>query len=714
MTDFHRLENPPADYVTGGGTLPAGYDYINNDPTSASGSASGERAVANSGPKVSGFNSGTYFLAWRDSGLSANVNRPLEALAENTDHLDNLLRRRQAVPKSVAVVTLGGETYIQISDWVWCGDNVADPPYMLVQALESDGFSEATFESGGFRYQTSVTDIKDSTGAVSVVGSGWVENPRVYIGLGASPQNLLLVYGSRSSPASHHPGALTELHAFYSAPFKLQELLWYIKGGTSFSSVWSAAPPSNLFDLRAKTLNHSYRAWDSDGGGTPGAGAVITRDSTAVTVESGIARTYADSINACWKAVMRDTANAFFDSRLSWGYGSSGFVSQGTRWDIQGKKDFTPSFASFLAFESQYGTSRPASVSGHKYLTNLPENAAGTLTPVGDGLFTLELSGSGVYPDPYFYCDSDGLGDYKTAIKAKKDILEITLTGGEKRSFVVFALYAGQATAPISSASSVKKAVLYPLDAGMMEDIVAADAGVSVVWHATQFGVGYGAGASKVAYDGTTSAFGAGAFTDFGLEGMFLADPTPKTNSMVDGDDFYGLTPGQPLLTLGGASASRKLISVGEFNPLPETAGYTENAYVQADGEAKVSVLKLRRSEKIWVNISVALTTTVSANDGSYFIFDNPAISSGITKFLAITDLTTGADNQQEIYIRIYRSTNAVLRFEPSATGFTNIISAEDTVLSPVGFGSTGNWYDLYIGRVINDKVFWTVERCKV
>jgi hypothetical protein len=352
MPDFHRLENPPADYVSGGGTLPAGYDYINNDPASASGTAAGERAQVNAGPKPSGFNSGTYFLGWRDAGLSANVNRLAQALAQNTDYLDNLLRKRQAVPKTVQVTTVGGETYIQISDWVWCGDSGSDDPTLLVQVLENDGtYAEASYEVAGNRFPSEASDIKDSTGAVSVLGSGWIQNPRIYLDLDSTPQNLVLVYGSRSSMAAHHAGAIHELHQFSSVSFELQQVLWGIKGEKT--SAWTGSPPSNLLKLKTKGLGEAYDAWDDNfSSSTPGGGYLITRGGKAPTSKSQIARTYPDPVNALWKAEMRDTSFAGSNSRSNWAPGSVGFASYGVRWDIKGKKDYAPSYASFVAFDS--------------------------------------------------------------------------------------------------------------------------------------------------------------------------------------------------------------------------------------------------------------------------------------------------------------------------------------------------------------------------
>ena len=68
------------------GGLPSGYGYINNATSGVPANASGVLT----GPSV---NAGSYFVGFDDDGTSANVNRPAQALATNTDFLDDLLRQ---------------------------------------------------------------------------------------------------------------------------------------------------------------------------------------------------------------------------------------------------------------------------------------------------------------------------------------------------------------------------------------------------------------------------------------------------------------------------------------------------------------------------------------------------------------------------------------------------------------------------------------------
>jgi len=94
---FHRLTANPIGYDP----FPGGYDFI-NDPA-ANGNA-GVPANAD-GKKVGGPNDGTYFVGFGEDATSADANRGFKALAQNTDELDNYMRRPLAVPARTANVT---------------------------------------------------------------------------------------------------------------------------------------------------------------------------------------------------------------------------------------------------------------------------------------------------------------------------------------------------------------------------------------------------------------------------------------------------------------------------------------------------------------------------------------------------------------------------------------------------------------------------------
>lgn len=94
---FHRLTVNPAGYDA----FPGGYDFI-NDPA-----ANGDAGVpANAdGKKAGGPNDGTYFVGFGEDATSSDANRGFKALAQNTDELDNSMRRPLAVPTRSANTT---------------------------------------------------------------------------------------------------------------------------------------------------------------------------------------------------------------------------------------------------------------------------------------------------------------------------------------------------------------------------------------------------------------------------------------------------------------------------------------------------------------------------------------------------------------------------------------------------------------------------------
>jgi hypothetical protein len=90
---FHRLTTPS--YFGG---LPGGYGMINT------GAALADAA------KVGGPNAGTFFHAFGEDAISKNFNRPVKALSENTDYLDDLLHRDIVVMHRSPDVVAGGPT----------------------------------------------------------------------------------------------------------------------------------------------------------------------------------------------------------------------------------------------------------------------------------------------------------------------------------------------------------------------------------------------------------------------------------------------------------------------------------------------------------------------------------------------------------------------------------------------------------------------------
>lgn len=92
---FHRLTAP-----TYPGGLPGGYDYINN--------AAGPGAPAPADTALGGgLEIGSYFFGSAEQITTAALNRGLQAVAQNTDYLDDLFHREIAVPTRLEATAAG-------------------------------------------------------------------------------------------------------------------------------------------------------------------------------------------------------------------------------------------------------------------------------------------------------------------------------------------------------------------------------------------------------------------------------------------------------------------------------------------------------------------------------------------------------------------------------------------------------------------------------
>lgn len=172
---FHRLAVPS---YSGG--LPGTHDYI-NDPA-ANGDPGSPAPV--DGPKGSGTNEGTYFVAFEEPAFALAVNRPAQALAENTDFLDDVIHRDLAVPAFLDVAAgHGGTSSVVLTGATFVGSgglaNTQAHRNQLVQFVDPTTGAPLSWQSAaGPPVVHSTANVSlIHLAAVNQLGNGFVTNP---------------------------------------------------------------------------------------------------------------------------------------------------------------------------------------------------------------------------------------------------------------------------------------------------------------------------------------------------------------------------------------------------------------------------------------------------------------------------------------------------------------------------------------------------------
>lgn len=278
---FHRLNTPG--YFGG---LPAGYDYINNP---AANGDPGVPAYAD-GKKASGPNQGTYLNGFGEDATSSELNRGGNALATNTDALDDILRADVAFTARTADVTAGSPVAsIVISGQVFVGasgvTNNQATRDLLISVLDSN---DDELLVGSTKIVASL--IGDGTG-VNVVGtqaSGFYNTPTVTFNT-AIPVGVTyrVYYGYRGNLATMPLDAFTNIRirgaqeVTASVELVLRNLHTVV-GSPNWDDPWVATVNS----LARTGLDGRYRLSTVDPGtglavNTPGNGGTILRDGPA-------------------------------------------------------------------------------------------------------------------------------------------------------------------------------------------------------------------------------------------------------------------------------------------------------------------------------------------------------------------------------------------------------------------------------------------------
>lgn len=160
------------------GGLPATHDYINN-------AASGTPAPA-SNQQSGGTYDGSYFVIPAEFGLAQNSNRPVNALADNTDFFDDIVHTsRPVLAYEDFTAGVGGDSQIQITADVFVGRSGVSP----INQEERD-FLIAIVDQGTMQQlavgsppaPVSCSQLRDSADTGNVIGTeptGYHTNPIV-------------------------------------------------------------------------------------------------------------------------------------------------------------------------------------------------------------------------------------------------------------------------------------------------------------------------------------------------------------------------------------------------------------------------------------------------------------------------------------------------------------------------------------------------------
>ena len=195
---FHRLATPG--YFGG---LPAGYDMINAGNAAADGA------------KVGAPNEGTYFIGFGEDATSRRFNRGLQALAQNTDALDDLLHRDLVrMTRTADVRALSVQTSITLPAGAYLG------PPGLTSTLRNLALLFTIRDSNDRPirdavFGTDVTTVTVTPAGGDAIGGGFSANP-VQLNTTSIPSgtNYRVYYGVRQSLATFDASTPLEERAF--------------------------------------------------------------------------------------------------------------------------------------------------------------------------------------------------------------------------------------------------------------------------------------------------------------------------------------------------------------------------------------------------------------------------------------------------------------------------------------------------------------------
>jgi hypothetical protein len=622
---FHRLVLPT---YTGG--LPGTYDYINNPV--ANGFPGSIPAYAD-GVKVGGSCEGTYLVAFGEEASSANANRGLVALAENTDYLDDLMHRDLAVPYQTVLATSGGAVS---SVTLPAGTYVGSSPSYGIANLFSllDDSNNEIITSGG-------VEVKPTSITGATIGDGF-SSGSITLNFNANIPNGVqykVIYGYRSNLASLPADALIangiraaeEIDADVEIQFRALQ-------GNNYA--WNHAWEASIYALAWRGLDAVYNKSTTklsavplgytDTLDTAGAGGFFYRTAGALlglaTNTDGLTGAYADVGSAVWAVLNQDELEAPGDGTANltnYGGGTVGFSYIGNRLtdgnSVYNAPGYAPGFAAFFAGAQSF-TSNAAGTA----TTRIVGGQAGSLAVVSHH-WKLTLTGT----DSFFWRNVSG--DKLSAVAVGYDMLDVVMHSGKRVRFVITAV----------DSANPQICTLHALDGGSPQDVTNFIPGTCTVerWVRSYFGVGDGAPQYR--------KYNSAADTGVKFQNFFVAAP-PVIDESVSGLDANSTAPaaffaaytttmdlpvGKPVALAWGGYA---------VNTSTGTGTYEKLGWLYGDGSLASPAITANSHylRKVYELDNGASAATYDVADGAAFWWRSTSTS--VTYFVTISNVRAG------------------------------------------------------------------------
>lgn len=392
MPNFHRSSVP-----TYFGGLPSGYDYINNPALNGD---AGVAAFAD-GKKSSGVNAGTYYVSFGEDATSNDTNRGIQALADNTDTLDNILRRDLAITARTSDVTAGSPvSSVVIAGQIFVGafgvPNTQDQRDQLVSVLDNN---DEEILVGATKLVASLIQDGVSNNVVGTQTSGFYSSPTVNFNVSIpAGTTYRIYYGVRSNLATLPLDAFTniKIRGAQEVDADVERVLRDLHStltGTNWDDAWTATVNS----LARTGLDGRYRLTTNDPGASPavnvpGAGGTITRDGPALAIScpsidltaigtSGVSH-YPDPLLASWR-VKRAATTVGTTYNLAFG-GDVGLLQESTMHNYTDASEVAFTHVSNSLLMDVIPRSITAStLATHAVLTRINAAAVASVNPSG-------------------------------------------------------------------------------------------------------------------------------------------------------------------------------------------------------------------------------------------------------------------------------------------------------------------------------------------